>query len=535
VDRLIALVTLRWRLEMRALRWAPERLVGLLVAVPFAVILSVFATGAVYVGVRSLAASDPEMLPPLASAGATLVGLFWLLSPLLTGVALSETHDVSRLMHFPVPARTLVAASLLANLVQPAVLAKTPVVFGVALGASASAAAWPAALTGVWLSFAFILAADQTVTLVLHGLFRSRRARDIGLFVGLALGFGLSLLPVLFFVVGLPRLGFLRRLLLETDVFALSPFGWGVRAAIDAGRGNVPGFLAWAAAAAAAVAGCMAVAAVLVRRIHRGELDVGGPTVGADQRAGRILLPGTIGALLEKDLRVAWRDPALKASVFMSMAGPAFFLFFLFRSRSGASFGSGLLLMAALVGAASFGGNAFGLERRGIALLMSLPVERWRLLVAKNAGAILLRLPGILVLAGAALFTEPALLPAALTATLCAALVAAAVDNYFSILFPVSIPEPGKSLGAGGGRRGFAAAVTGALLFLGALVVSAPFVMLTWLPVGYGRPWLWLVTLPLAVAGAAAVYGMLVAGAASLLQRREPEVLERMLASVGDA
>ena len=42
-------------------------------------------------------------------------------------------------------------------------------------------------------------------------------------------------------------------------------------------------------------------------------------------------------------------------------------------------------------------------------------------------------------------------------------------------------------------------------------------------------PWLWMVTLPLALAGAAAVYAMLVAGAEKLLRRREPDVLERIL------
>jgi ABC-2 type transport system permease protein len=535
VDRLIALVGLRWRLELRAMRWAPERLVGLLIALPMLLLVSAFASAAIFFGVRSLARSDPELLLPLASLAATMVGLFWLFSPLLTGVALSETHDVTRLLHFPVPARTLVASSLLANLVQPAVLAKMPIVLGVAIGASARPAAWPAALAGVALSFAFILAVDQVATVVLHGLFRNRRARDIGLFVGLAFGFVLSLLPVLFFAAGLPRLGALRRLLLERDVFAFSPFAWGVRAAVHAGRGEGAAFLAYASAAAAALALCMGVAAILVRRIHRGELDLGGPGAGVAGRPARMVLPGSIGALLEKDLRVAWRDPALKATVFMSMAGPLLFLFFLFQSRGARGFGGGLLVIAAVVGASSFGGNAFGLERRGIALLMSLPVERWRLLAAKNAGALILRLPGLLVLVAAALLAAPMFLPAALTAALCSALLAAGVDNYFSILFPVSVPEPGKSLGAGGGRRGFGAAALGALLFTGTLLLASPFVFLAWLPVLLHQPALWLVSLPLAVAGAAAIYGMLVAGAAGLLERREPEVLERMLASAGDA
>jgi hypothetical protein len=54
-------------------------------------------------------------------------------------------------------------------------------------------------------------------------------------------------------------------------------------------------------------------------------------------------------------------------------------------------------------------------------------------------------------------------------------------------------------------------------------------VLLAWLPRLFAMPWLWLVTLPLALAGAAAVYAMLIAGAERLLLRREPEVLERIL------
>ena len=38
-----------------------------------------------------------------------------------------------------------------------------------------------------------------------------------------------------------------------------------------------------------------------------------------------------------------------------------------------------------------------------------------------------------------------------------------------------------------------------------------------------------MVAITLAVAGSAAAYGMLVAGAAALPERREPEVLERVL------
>ena len=37
---------------------------------------------------------------------ATIVGLFWMVSPLVSGLAIAETHDVSRLLHFPIPCET---------------------------------------------------------------------------------------------------------------------------------------------------------------------------------------------------------------------------------------------------------------------------------------------------------------------------------------------------------------------------------------------------------------------------------------------
>src|SRR5688572_33077805 len=178
----------------------------------------------------------------------------------------------------------------------------------------------------------------------------------------------LSMLPLLFLATGLPGLGALRELLLEHDLFALSPFAWGVRAAVLAGRGDLPGFGVYAVLALGGLMAGMGVAAVLVRRIHRGELDLGGTPAGAGVRPARMVLPGTIGALLEKDLKVAWRDPALKATVLIGLLGPLLFLFFMYQARGPRGFGASLIMVAAFVGVSGFGGNAFGLERRGIAL-----------------------------------------------------------------------------------------------------------------------------------------------------------------------
>jgi hypothetical protein len=143
----------------------------------------------------------------------------------------------------------------------------------------------------------------------------------------------------------------------------------------------------------------------------------------------------------------------------------------------------------------------------------------------------LLRLPQLAVVALAALVMAPLrAVPAVLVALLATALIAAGADNYLSILYPVPAPAPGQSPHAGSsGGRGLAAVLVSSLFLVGAVVLAAPFVFLAWLPQLLGQAALALVTLPLALAGALAVYAMLVAGAARLFERREPEILERIL------
>lgn len=528
MDRLIGLILLRWKMDLRGLRRTPERMAGLVLLVPLLAISAAFATGAVYVGARSLGARDPDLLLPLASLLATAIGLFWMISPMLTGLALGETHDLTRLLIFPIPFWSLVASSLLANLLQPLVLAKMPVVVGLALGLAEGPATLPFTLLGVALSFVFMLAAVQLSSLLLMGLARSRRFQDVSLFLGIGLGFVLSIAPLALISAGPRPLRVLKRLLLDHDLFALSPFAWGVRAAVHAGHGDAGAFALYSLAAGAAIAVTLGLSTAVIARIHRGEMDLGAFTGRTRGRPARMRFSGPLGTLVEKDLRVAWRDPALKASLFMGLVSPLLFLFFMTQAAGGPG-PTAVLGLATVVGLSVFGTNTFGLERRGIGLLMSFPIARWRILVAKNLASITLRLPSVLtVLVASAVLAPPDLIPATATVAVIGLLISAGVDNYASILFPVAAPEPGRPPGAAG-SRGLGMIVISMMLLTLALVTAMPFVLLAWLPRLFSMPWLWVVTLPLALAGAGAVYAMLIAGAEKLLRRREPEVLERIL------
>jgi hypothetical protein len=168
-------------------------------------------------------------------------------------------------------------------------------------------------------------------------------------------------------------------------------------------------------------------------------------------------------------------------------------------------------------------------------LLLSFPTPRIKLLLAKNLGAMLLRLPGLVLLTLAVLLLgSPVLLPAALTIALATQLLAAGVDNFMAVRFPIGVPPAGGNPHGGNaaGGRGLGASAVGAVLMIGALAVSGPFAFLAWLPLLLQARGLWWLTLPLALAGAAAVYAILLAGAARLLAHREPDLLQRILEDV---
>jgi hypothetical protein len=241
-------------------------------------------------------------------------------------------------------------------------------------------------------------------------------------------------------------------------------------------------------------------------------------------------LPGAVGALVEKDLRVSWRDPRLKAVTLSGVVGPLLLLFLLGQGSSSGIGPMQLLLVASIAGLGAVGSNALALERQGLGLLFGFPVDRLALLVGKNAALIVMRAPVLLSLSLATLFIAgPVVAPAVATVVLLAQVLASAADNYVQILFPTPVPAAGRDPSAPvSGTRGLGAAAVSLVAMTATLAVIAPFAFLAWLPQLLGETWLFVLTLPLALAGACAVYFMATSGAARLLMRREPELLARL-------
>jgi hypothetical protein len=243
-----------------------------------------------------------------------------------------------------------------------------------------------------------------------------------------------------------------------------------------------------------------------------------------------VRLPGVIGALVEKELRVVWRDPRLKAVSLSGVVGPLLVLFLLGQGSAKGVGPGQLFAVAQLAGLGAVGTNALALERQGLGLLLGFPVDRLTLLVGKNLALVVLRGPVLVSLALAALLLGGlSVVPAVVTLLLLTEILASAADNYLSILFPIPMPAAGRDPNAPvSGTRGLGGAAMGLVAMTATLVASLPFAFLVWLPHVLDERWLWTLTLPLALGGAAAVYFMATSGAARLLLRRETELLARL-------
>ena len=284
MDRLIALVLLRWKLELRGVRCAPRARgrppAG--AALPAAAVRARHRLAYVRRAQR-WPRRTPACSCRVLSAVATVVGLFWVLSPLLTGRG--PRRDPRRLAAAALPgprclARGLVAAG------EPArsrVAGRDPDAARRGRGgAVAAAAGGPAGRARRRRSRPSASSSGRPG----RGPGAARRSPETGalhdtaLFVGLGLGFALSLLPFLLFSGAAAR-GRPAPALVALDVFVFSPFAWGVRAAVHAGRGDTarssPGppwpardrrrHGAWPRSSS--------------RRIHRGEVDLGGASAAA--------------------------------------------------------------------------------------------------------------------------------------------------------------------------------------------------------------------------------------------------------------
>lgn len=486
------LVRLKVALLRNALKVGWRRRVGLIVAAFVWFFIVVTAAG---LGM----AHDAQVTVPLIF-DSFFVG--WLLMPLL-GLGTDETLDPSRLALLPLRRRTLMTGLLAATLVGLAPVA-TFLALSAPLLRSTGAASVLVGAVAVLAELLLCVVGSRALTTLFSGILRSRRGRDLLVFV-IAI---VAVLPALASQV-IPRLAVQAgphglSVTASRSLFWL-PSGWAARALLQA-RGAQRGADLSAAWHLAAVLAVVAVlfwvwSAALQRALTTAESGPGKSARKAGDLFARPLgwLPRTrVGAVAAKELRYTWRDPRRRAALFT-----VFLLIGLPAAGLGQHAPSPSLVLIAASGALVFGLqalNQFGTD--GAAFWMNVASGRDPAVDFKGknlASAIL----GLAVVTAGALVIAPLVhgwvyVPGAILLGGAVVGVTLAVANQVSVLSPFPLPDAVTNLWAGPG-------CLTALSGVAALFVAGAFLLPVIVGTGVSLV-LWRPGLPLACA-LSAMYG----------------------------
>ena len=297
-------------------------MVGLLVAVPGLLFVSRSRRSLAFSGVRCSRPGPPSSCCPRSRPWPPSAGLIWVLSPLLAGLAFAETHDLTRLLHFPVPlpdARALVArgqprCSRLCSGRRPGpgpriALARRPARPRLPAPRRPRAccfSSWPRPRSRASCSTPSRATAGSTTACSSSGL--GARLPD-------------QPLPILLLTGGRR---FARRLLswsrprrLRAVALRLGRAGGGPRRP----RRDGPGLVLRHRCGLWSPLGAVALSAALVGRIYRGELDLGtGRRAGV--AAARCGCRARSARCSRRTCASIWRDPRSRRSLFTGLAGP---------------------------------------------------------------------------------------------------------------------------------------------------------------------------------------------------------------------
>ncbi|MGH2719594.1 MAG: hypothetical protein ACRDJU_13590 [Actinomycetota bacterium] len=305
-------VRLKLTLLRNALHSGPRRVISLIIGVVAWGWIVVTAIS-VYLAPASKAVAVPLIFDTF------FVG--WLLLPLM-GLGSDETLDPSRLALLPLSRRSLMGGLVCASLVGVAPVGTLLALVGALAGSSGGAHAVMAiGLTAVAIAVELVLCvvASRAVTTGFSGILRSRRGRDLMVFV-IAI---VAVLPLLASQI-IPHLA------VKVGAHGVSvgatrslfwiPSGWLARAVLDARSGHGLAAAALIVAGGAVVAALLGIWALALQRTLT-TAEAGGskksPATRADLFAGPFaLLPRSrVGAIAAKELRYTWRDPRRRAAL----------------------------------------------------------------------------------------------------------------------------------------------------------------------------------------------------------------------------
>ncbi|MFG3056459.1 transporter [Kitasatospora sp. NPDC048239] len=311
------LVALKLRLLRNGLRRSPGRTAVYVVGS----VLGLLFAGAIAVAFAFLGRIDGA-----GDAGVMLVGVLtigWAALPLFL-FSSDESSDPTRLTMLPLRPGPLLRGSLLAALIGPGPLVTLVLATGAALAGADGAGSAVAAVVGVPLAAVSLVALSRSVAAGNARLLSSRRGKDFAIFGGLLFALLIQIANIgsqsVFGKAGEDGL----------DLSPLAPIASVLRwippiSAVDASRTAGEGDYGLAVLQLASAAVLLA----LLLRWWLGSLqqlmvtaDASTLEVARGVQASRgwgFLPEGRVGAVMQRHLRYAWREPRAKAAVFTSV------------------------------------------------------------------------------------------------------------------------------------------------------------------------------------------------------------------------
>ena len=543
-DKLRWLFWLRWKVFSRGFTrnaWSVVRTIFL-----FLFVLSVAGLAAVgsFLAYRFLPApANIEVLFLVLTA----VYFLWILLPLLE-YTVNEGLDVSKLIQFPLTRAELMASLLFSTLLDIPTLGLILIFAAVVAGWALSVPVGILAFVAMLIFYVQVIGISQLVLAVLMRTLQSRRFRDLSIII-IAV-FSSSCYLIQQFVLGGTRLEHFYESLKSgsfSPYLQWLPPGLAARSVQQAALGN------WGASFAAL--GLLLVLTALVLYLWEVVLErslstpeVGGtarrrprrqPVVTAPVSSQPVemgvwerLIPPQVLAIANKDLKYFWRDPQLKAIMFQSIVYVAIFILGPLLNPNSQRLGSAYTLyitpLIVFLLTITLSLNSLGLERQSLTTLFLFPVKPERILWGKNLAVFALAIGELVVLILVAAFLSHAwgLVLPVLAVALAGMGITLGCGNFTSVYFPQYMRQM-RSFRATGASSpgGCLRAVTSIAMLVVTAILLIPVGVALVVPVLIHAQWIWVFSIPLALAYGIVFHQVVTRQVAPRIVERAPEIL----------
>lgn len=558
MDTLTVLLWLKLKLQWRSYMRNTSTIIGIVAFMfIFAPMAFVLAAGC-YMGFILAPPVNRQILAAVLFFGY----LIWFLLPIFRS-SLTEGYDPTRLFHFPVSPRLLFAGAVIGSFVDLFSLLAAPTFIAVIVAFTKNLVALPIILLAMLLFVFHTLALSQAIVLAGAGILRSRRFRDVLIFIipflsmGIWLGMQILMRRSGGVMFGPNSMESLARLFNRPgwQVIDFLPPGWAARAVADAGEGRFVGSLVFLALLAVACVGTVYVAGWLVNLVSSGHV-VSAPvkrartpervrTSAPDSVPSGVAsllrsLPPVVSAVATKELKYIVREPYFRNMI----AGVAFMIVFaiviFLRPMGFSEMGisdsfsrymvwpaTGFVLM--MEGQLLM--NMLGTEGKSVMTLLLLPASRRQILMGKNLAVVgALTVTNIVVtVIICAVSKTLELTPVVFLWMELVLVLMAGIGNLSSILFPIPIIRTGWRVQAQMTGQGCVHSMAQLLSMGVGGVLLLPVLAAVIVPSYWVSSFYFGLTLPLAIGYVIGVYLLSLHFAAPLMISREPEIINLLV------